>query len=262
MTRIPYQERAQYCQNSVAKKIFNLLDKKKSNLALSADVTSAKDLLNLADKLGPEICLLKTHIDIISDFSLDLIQQLTTLANKHDFLIFEDRKFADIGHTVKHQYQGGVYHIADWADVINAHSLPGPGIISGLQEARSEKPSGLLLLAEMSSINNLLDANYTQKTLAMAEAFPDFVIGFIAQHKLSPHPQWIHMTPGVQLSAGKDSLGQQYLTPEQVIIKNHSDIIIVGRGILNASDPIAEAKKYRKAGWEAYQTSLGTLTNR
>ena len=40
---------------------------------------------------------MQTHIDIIEDFDEDLIKQLQDLNKKHDFLIFEDRKFADIG---------------------------------------------------------------------------------------------------------------------------------------------------------------------
>ena len=41
----------------------------------------------------------QTHIDIIQDFDSDLVTQLQALSKEHDFLIFEDRKFADIGES-------------------------------------------------------------------------------------------------------------------------------------------------------------------
>ncbi len=39
----------------------------------------------------------------------------------------------------------------------------------------------------------------------------------------------------MKLKAGGDGLGQQYLTPQTAIGKNHSDVIIVGRGIIQVS---------------------------
>ena len=48
------------------------------------------------------------------------------------------------------QCQAGVYKIASWADFVNAHSLPGPGIVDGLKQALGvNKKAGILLLAEM-----------------------------------------------------------------------------------------------------------------
>lgn len=253
---LTYSQRAALCTNSAAKKLLELMDKKQTNLCLSADSTTKADLLALVDSVGPEICLLKTHIDIVEDFDADVIAQLQKLAKKHNFLIFEDRKFADIGNTVQMQYQKGVHHIADWADITNAHTVPGPGIIQGLKEVGLPLGRGLLLLAEMTPKGNLATGDYTAKSIQMAQDNKDFVIGFITTRQLVDDPCFINMTPGVQLAVGGDKLGQQYNTPAAVIGEQKSDVIIVGRGIYGASDPVEEAKKYRAAGWDAYQARL------
>lgn len=250
---LTYKQRAEQCTNPTAKHLLHLMDDKQTNLCVAADVITKKELLNLADVVGPEICVLKTHIDIIEDFDTDLIIQLERLAEKHKFLIFEDRKFADIGNTVKLQYEEGIYHIADWAHIVNAHAVPGPGIIQGLKEVGLHKGRGLLLLAEMSSSGTLAYGPYTEATVEMARQHNDFVIGFIAMKKLVEDPVFIHMTPGVQFAKTGDALGQQYQTPEIVIGKNGSDVIIVGRGIYGANNPAFEAERYRIAGRTAYE---------
>lgn len=253
---LSYEQRIQHCQNPVAKKLLALMSAKKSNLCVNPDLTTCEEVLSIADQVGPSICVLKTHVDIISDFSPAFITELQRLADKHQFLIFEDRKFADIGNTVKLQYEHGVYHIADWAHITNAHPLPGPGVIEGLKSVGLPKGRALLLLAQMSSKDNLITPEYTQHTLAMAEQNTDFVIGFITQQRISEVPHFIHFTPGVKLEAGTDALGQQYNTPKQAILYNGVDIIIVGRGIFQAKNPASEAEIYRKAGWTAYEQRL------
>jgi orotidine 5'-phosphate decarboxylase subfamily 1 len=252
MKNFTYQQRAQQTQHHLAQRLLNLMAEKQTNLALSADVTTKKELLALADTIGPDICILKTHIDVIKDFDEDLIDQLQRLAIRHNFLSFEDRKFADIGHTVQLQYSKGIYHIAEWADIINAHILPGPGIIEGLKAIGLPQQRGLLLIAEMSSKDNLFDQNYVNATLEMAKQHKDFVFGFIAQNRLLDDPDFIYMTPGVNLEANGDHLGQNYLHPTKVILENNTDIIIVGRGIYKAPNPKAAAHEFRALGWQAY----------
>ncbi len=254
--RISFSERAKLSKNALSSYLFNIMEQKNTNLALSADVTSTDKLIDLIEQCGPEICILKTHIDILEDFAFDITTQLKQMAQHYQFLILEDRKFADIGKTVQLQYQGGIYRIAEWADLVTVHSLPGPGCLTALQEVVLKQKQGVLLLAEMSSQGNLAGTEYRNATLNMAKKFPDLVTGFIAQHALSDDPGHIHLTPGVQFMNKQDNLGQQYQDPKQVITQQGGDIIIVGRGITAAANPAALSQEYRKIGWQAYQDVL------
>ena len=207
---------------------------------------------------------MKTHIDLISDFGPETIEGITRLAKKHDFLVFEDRKFGDIGNTVRQQYGAGTFRIADWADIVNAHIVPGEGIIEGLKVVGSHHPSpngrGLLLLAEMTSAGSIGTVEYASKALQMAQNHKDFVVGFIANGTItgqtrSKDEDFLIFTTGVNISAREDTLGQRYQTPQEAIARG-SDVIIVGRGIYGAQDPVASAARYQKEGWDAYEKRL------
>lgn len=209
---------------------------------------------------------MKTHIDTISDFGPRTTVGLTALAEKHNFMVFEDRKFGDIGSTVQYQYRDGPLHIIKWAHIVNAHIVAGEGIVDGLEEVAREHMSstgrGLLLLAEMSSEDTLATGEYSQRALEMARMHKQFVMGFVANGSL-PNQRWsddedfLIFTPGVNSGRRDNVLGQRYQTPEEAISRG-ADIIIVGRGIYGAKDPVNAAKEYRKEGWEAYEKRLQT----
>lgn len=77
--------------------LLRLIHLKRTNLCVSADVTTTNELLALAEDVGDHICILKTHADIISDFNDKTIRGLNELSRRKKFLVFEDRKFGDIG---------------------------------------------------------------------------------------------------------------------------------------------------------------------
>lgn len=261
-----YADRAKLSKHPLTKQLFTLMEQKKSNLCVAADLTSAEAILKLADLAGPNIVMLKTHIDIVEDFSVEFIEKLSALARKHNFVIFEDRKFADIGNTVALQYAKGVYHIADWAHIVNGHLSPGPGLIQALKEEASKQkdPRACLLIAQLSSAGNLIPPEYSREAYKLAVQNSDFVVGFISQRKVTNDPTLLCITPGVKIVANADqagdALGQQYNSPEDAIINRGADIIVVGRGIISQLDNPSELKEiaelYQQRGYGAYLNTL------
>jgi len=248
--------------NPLTQKLLSKMNEKKSNLVLSLDVTTQKEFFKMLDKVGDEIVMLKTHVDIIDDYDENFVPKLQKYASRHNFLIFEDRKFADIGNTVRHQFRNGVYKIADWAEYVTVHMVAGELILKGLFEG-IEGHAGFVL-ARMSSKGNLLNETYPRKCFEAAKKNPQWVAGFIGhgnsvddikRFKAKFPGSELLMMPGVKKESGSDAMGQQYITIEQAV-SGGADCIIVGRGILKAEDPKVEAKLYRERAWKAYELRI------
>ena len=137
-----FVERAEKATHPLSAYLLRLMDLKASNLCLSADVATARELLYLADKVGPSIVVLKTHYDLVAGW--DYTPQtgtgakLAALARKHGFLLFEDRKFNDIGKTVQMQYTAGTARIIDWAHIVNMNMASGPDGVTALAQAAAK----------------------------------------------------------------------------------------------------------------------------
>lgn len=260
-TKLSYESRLALTKSEIAKDLLQIIISKETNLCLAADCMESSDILNAADQAGPYICVLKTHIDIVDDYSSDFVRSLQALATKHNFLIMEDRKFSDIGNTVSSQYGDGAFSIADWAHLVTAHSLSGPSILQGLKNAlkgKSEK-RGVFLLAEFSSAGSLITPSYTDSTMKLIASSPDadFVAGVVCQTKgVVQDAGLLQLTPGCKIDTTTDGLGQQYNTPAFVIKEKGADIAVVGRGILNSNDIRASAQMYRDQLWAAYRERI------
>ncbi|MEC5156922.1 orotidine-5'-phosphate decarboxylase [Chryseobacterium sp. MP_3.2] len=246
--RLSYEEKLKICDHSVAQKLLKIALDKRSNLIVSADVTSTQELLELAEKVGPHIVALKTHIDILLDFDPDeTILKLKDIATKYNFLLMEDRKFADIGNTQELQFAYGTYKISQWADLVTAQ------VIAGYDSLDCFRNVGVVAILGMSSKGTLTDANYREEATKIAMSHPN-VFGGVAQNKI-PN-ELLLFTPGINLADSGDGKGQQYNTPEHAFSQLETDFIIVGRGVYKAADAEKAVLKYKFAGWEAYEASL------
>ncbi len=242
--------------NDLTRRLTQLIHRKKSRLVLSLDVDNQKEFFKILDQTAGHIVMLKTHVDILKDFDTSFPKKLQDYAKRYNFMIFEDRKFADIGHTVRRQYREGIYKIAQWSDFVTVHGIPGEGILQGLFEDMTGKAG--FLLAKMSSKGNLMNETYTRSILEMGRQHPENVSGYIGhgqsveairrlKNKM-PKGQLLLM-PGVKLQPGSDSMGQQYISVKDAIAGG-ADLIIVGRGILSAAHIKQQAQAYQQASYQ------------
>ena len=246
--RLSYEQKLEKTEHTVSKKLLEIALEKKSNLIASADVITTQELLNFAEKVGPHIVALKTHIDIITDFDYDkTILPLKEIAAKYNFLLMEDRKFADIGNTQELQFSYGIYKISNWADFVTSQ------VIGGYESLDCFRNVGVVAILSMSSKGTLTDQHYFEEAQKVAISHPN-VIGGVSQKQISE--KLLLFTPGVNLDDKGDGKGQQYNTPQHVFKNLQTDFMIVGRGIYKANNPEKSALDYKMKGWDAYLESL------
>ena len=251
--------RWQNCDSAMAKRYMETACRKQSLVCLAADRPTMAGLNSLIDEVGEHIAALKTHVDLVDDWTKEAWQAFCERAIEADLLIFEDRKFADIGKISRNQ-MAGVYDIRSWSDLVTAHLISGPDIVDGLQAGWSDvgREGGVLLLAQMSSRGNLLNPAYTDEVVAKGAAHSG-VFGFIGNGsrpaELSELREKVGdakmiWTPGVNLAVGDGEMGQRYGDPAEAVLAG-SDCNIVGSGIHKSQDPAGQAKAYADASWQA-----------
>ena len=239
-----------------ADEIRSYMASRRTRVVLAADHTTISEISHTLLQAGPSICMLKTHVDGVVDFEYTRwMNEVIQPAREMGILIFEDRKFADIGHVSKIQMLGH-QRIAAWADIVTAHRISGPDIIDGIHAAWEEmgRRGSILVLAQMSSSENFLDASYTKKTVASCVGLSG-VCGFIGNGsnpmsisslRDAVGPEKLILTPGINFDSSQSVMGQRYGHPTEAI-RSGADAVIVGSGIIRSGSVSNAAAQYANA---------------
>lgn len=238
-------------ENTKAEKIRQLMLKKGSKLCLSLDVPEWDTFFSILDEVGEKIVLLKVHLDIMENLYYDNLKQLFDMKKKYNFLIWEDRKLCDIGHTnllvveklLSYQFYDKFnrnikqteYHSQKLIDYISILPIGGELSITPLLQL----DIGIFLLAEMSSKDNFFNDMITNNILHLTNKYKNNIAGIINQ-KIGPYVikyPMLSITPGVHIGkqTTKDNMGQQYRNITD--IKKHTDIFVIGRAIYQSDNP-------------------------
>jgi uridine monophosphate synthetase len=214
---------------------------KNSNIFIALDRRyTLEELLNLVDTIGDNVFGFKVHNEILGltyaeNYSFYLA------CNSKNILVWEDRKFNDIGNTIQKQLK---YYesIRDFVSIV-----PTSGMESIINLNTSLK---FLVLCEMSSSNNLFTPVVKNGILDIVFTNPDKFAGIICQDlELISFCKYQYMNlltimPGINLDRIGDNRGQQYRDPRSFPKDVVPDLYVVGRGITNRSGDIFSNLEY------------------
>ncbi|OAF70393.1 hypothetical protein A3Q56_01825 [Intoshia linei] len=258
--RLPFVTRAKLNDekklNKNVSKLFQIAHEKKTNLILAVDEISNTDsFLTLLNLVGPHIAALKLHCDMyaVDLFNAEIIKKIKKLSTCLKFLLIEDRKFSDIGNTVKGQFISGPYQFKNWVDAVTCHVVAGSKTVEILADMAQDTDIFCLLVSTLSSNPSY---NKTIECKNLVKSNPNFCSGFISQERIMTDPTVIHVTPGVRSDAFCDSIDQKYNTPFNAVSFKFADFVVVGRGITQNSDPLATTIKYKNEAFSAYMSSI------
>lgn len=226
-------------QNTRISKIYEIAFRKRTNIVLSADLTTAEEIICLLEKIKDNILGIKLHSDIISNFPT-LASYLETVRN--DLIIIEDCKVADISFISIQKVQNYV----SYADYITYHCLLGEDLPRSLKAAFPEL--GLLGVVEMSIKGCLIDTHCMKKMEPQLSIMDGCVIQKNGMELFGDRLP-ITFSPGISLSCKTDEYNQTYRNPETEKV---GEFWIIGRGIYAQEDPCARTAEYRKLGWKHF----------
>lgn len=217
------------CKNIWTNKLRKAI-KMKSNLCLSLDIPYWDRFFEVLEKTANKICMLKIHLDIMKNTEPQHIKRLKNMAVSNNFLIWEDRKFCDIGNTNKLQLD----NLLD-LELVDFVSVNPSGGLKSLEPFFDR--IGVFVLAEMSSENNLLNRQYTAECLEITNKNHTKISGIINQTIKKDYisSNLLSITPGISIEEKSDNTGQKYRKLYE--LENKPDIIVVGRAIYNSKNP-------------------------
>lgn len=226
-----------------ATKILDLANRKQSNTIVALDnFSSLSDLESFVEKIHKKIVGIKIHRELFEDdFDAKRVKALST---KFDVVVIADGKLCDIGEIARKKLE----IMKEWADAAICLAVAGEGLFEAARLAQIP----IIVLTDMSSKGHLFHAGSSREE---ALRHRDVLGGLVTQ---IPFPQTeapvLIFSPGINIHTAKDTINQQYRTPEKAVATG-THFQIVGRGISNEE----EAEVYRQRGYKAVSEKNPTL---
>jgi len=216
---------------------------------VALDTPDLARAVELGTALKPHVGGLKVGLEFISAHGPDGIRKVVGLG----LPVFADVKFHDIPNTVAGACRA-LAHVG--VTLMNIHASGGEEMMrAGSDAARRVDPKTLVLgVTVLTSLDDAVLASVGQKTpaseqvvrlatLAKASGLDGVVCAVheIALIRKACGPDFVIVTPGIRPRGAAINDQRRFMTPGEAF-RAGADILVVGRPITDAADPVAAAK--------------------
>jgi orotidine-5'-phosphate decarboxylase len=218
-------------------------------IVLPLDVDNEREARALADRLAAEVGVLKIGLELFTAAGPSVIAIGRDLQRD----VFLDLKLHDIPETVERAVAAAAQHQVRYLTV---HASGGAAMLRRAASRAEKSSGGTLTILAVTVLTSLADADLAaagvqrttrEQVLALAQlAWNEGVRGFVCSPLevaalRAAYPQAKLVVPGVR-PAGSDAGDQRRVATPASAIRDGADLLVVGRPIRDAKDPVAAAR--------------------
>ena len=226
-----------------------------SQLCVALDGSDRRWILDTARQLGPHTDWLKIGLEAFSAFGPDLVRQIA----EEPPALFLDVKLHDIPNTVA---RAAAACARLGVGMVNVHAAGGSNMMrAALEAVREVDPDGRTKLIAVTVLTSLGASELAE--VGFARTADDLVVklaslareaglaGVVASAREATAirkacgPGFLIVTPGIRPAAMAPGDQRRVVTPRQAC-ENGADILVIGRPITGANDPVGAIRSIRQ----------------
>lgn len=200
----------------------------------------------LARALSPHVGGYKVGLELMMSEGPEAISRISSLG----LPVFADAKIHDIPNTARAAAQALVTRGARW---VTAHASGGPRMLEAVADVLGEE-AGLLAVTVLTSLGDEdlatlgmqkpVSSQVRDLARVAVVSGAEGVICAVDEVEIVKEvsPDLLAVTPGIRLERGGRDDQQRVATPEEATLAG-ADLIVVGRAITGAVDPVAAASE-------------------
>ncbi len=224
----------------------------RERVAVALDVETAADALTARDRLGDALGLAKLGPALFVREGMALVRELKSGAK-----VFLDLKFHDIPSVVGKAVEKAV---DEGVDYLTVHSTGGPAMIEAAVRATEGSATKVLAVTVLTSLDldawragasppeDSIEAAVRRLAALATKAGAHGLVGSAQEATIlreAGGADCVVVTPGIALPGAEVKDQARTVTVEQAV-RSGSDILVIGRGVLNAEDPAAALRSVQR----------------